>query len=124
MDTTRRNVTGVRGLAAWGLIVAAAGICLQRIAGVDMPVVPPGLVLLVIAAAVIAFTRWRWAPAIGVLVAISEAVALAVGAANLVEIESVGILLSTWVRAIGVVVALVAGVAALRKPKPAMASRG
>jgi hypothetical protein len=115
---------GVRRIAAVGLIVAAVGIGLQRVAGVEMPVVPPGLVLLVVAAGLIAFTRWRWAPAVGVLVALAEAVALAVGgAAGLVDTGAAGVLLSTWVRAIGVVIALIAGVAALRTSRPVRASR-
>ncbi|WP_203719371.1 hypothetical protein [Asanoa siamensis] len=108
---------GVRGIAALGLVVAAVGIVLQRAAGVSMPLVPPGLVLLVVAAALTVFVRWRWAPAFGVLVAVMEAIALGVGGADdLVNSEATGVMLATWVRAIGVVVALVAGVASLRSP--------
>ncbi|GIF78549.1 hypothetical protein Asi02nite_80670 [Asanoa siamensis] len=82
-----------------------------------MPLVPPGLVLLVVAAALTVFVRWRWAPAFGVLVAVMEAIALGVGGADdLVNSEATGVMLATWVRAIGVVVALVAGVASLRSP--------
>jgi hypothetical protein len=106
-----------RGIAAVGLIAAAAGIVLQRTAGVEMPLVPPGLVLLVVAAALTLFIQWRWVPAFGVVVALMEAVALAMGGVtDLFDAGTVGVLLATWVRAIGVVIALVAGVASLRRP--------
>jgi hypothetical protein len=50
------------------LAVAGIGIVVQMIAGVNYPAVPPGLVILLAAAAVVWFVPWRWAPLIGVLV--------------------------------------------------------
>jgi hypothetical protein len=118
---------GARKLTVAGLAVGAIGIVLQRLAGVDMPIVPPGLVMLVVAAALIGFTRWKWAPVVGVLIAAAELAAVSIGGlSKLTEVEQMGVFLSTWVRAVGVTVALLAGVVAtvsgLRR-KPAEAAR-
>lgn len=48
--------------------VAAIGIPLQILGGVDYPVVRPGLIMLVVAAATVAFVRWRWMPAVALVV--------------------------------------------------------
>jgi hypothetical protein len=120
--TTRRS--GARGATVAGLLATAAGILVLRFSGVAMPPIPPGLVLLVAAAALVAFSPWRWAPAAGVLIALFEAVGyLASGSAGgLFALDSAGLLVGTWVRGIGIVVALVAGtaatVAAHRAPSP------
>jgi len=44
-----------------GLVVAAAGIMIQYVSGVDYPTIPPGPVILLAAAAVVAFGPWSWA---------------------------------------------------------------
>jgi len=54
--TSSRN----RRLAGTGLVLAAAGIVIQIAGGADYPVVPPGLVILVVAAALVLFAPWRW----------------------------------------------------------------
>jgi hypothetical protein len=113
MDSTTTQARGTRLVTAGGLVIGAAGIVLQRFAGVDMPVVPPGLVLLVVVAALIAFTGWRWIPAVGVVLALVEIAVVLVGSAtNLIDVDPVGLFLATWARAIGVVIAIIAGVAA------------
>ncbi|GIF73570.1 hypothetical protein [Asanoa siamensis] len=109
VGSTSRVVTSV------ALVAGAAGIFLQGLAGVDMPAVPPGAVMLIVAAALIALTRWGWAPILGVVVASAEVAALAAtGAlADLTDPSAMGIWLATWVRTIGVASALVAGVVAI-----------
>ena len=52
---------------AAALAVAAIGIVIQIIGGVNYPAVPPGLIILLAAAALVAFLPWRWAPVFGVL---------------------------------------------------------
>lgn len=52
---------------AIALAVAAAGIVVQIIAGVNYPAVPPGLIILLAAAAIVWFVPWRWTPMIGVV---------------------------------------------------------
>ncbi|NBE96959.1 hypothetical protein FE391_34775 [Nonomuraea sp. KC401] len=109
-----RTLSGVRLVTVAGLIAGAVGMVVQRVAGVNMPVVPPGLVLLVGSALLIAFTGWRWTPALGALIGLSEAAAIvATGQlAVLADVTSIGVFLGTWIRTIGVVVASVAGVLA------------
>jgi hypothetical protein len=52
---------------AAALAVAAAGIVVQIIAGVKYGAVPPGLIILLAAAAIVWFVPWRWTPMIGVV---------------------------------------------------------
>ena len=61
-------MTTVRKLAVGGLIMAAAGIVAQMIGGADYPAVPPGVLVLLAAAALFAI-RNRWTPLPGVLIA-------------------------------------------------------
>jgi hypothetical protein len=53
-----------------GLVVAAAGIVIQYVSGVDYPTVPPGLIILLAAAAVVAFGPWRRSPFVGLVAAV------------------------------------------------------
>jgi hypothetical protein len=71
-------------------------------------------VLLVAAAALVAFSSRRWAPIVAVLVALSEILGYVLSGSTygLFAIDSIGILIGTWVRGIGIVVAFVAGIAA------------
>jgi len=50
-----------RRLAGLGLIVAAIGIPVQIAGGADYPTVPPGLIILAVAALLMLFAPWRWA---------------------------------------------------------------
>ena len=52
-------------VAAAALAVAGAGIIVQIIAGVNYPAVPPGLIILLAAAAIVWFVPWQWTPMIG-----------------------------------------------------------
>jgi len=101
---------------AASLAVAAAGIIIQIIGGVDYPAVPPGLVILLAAAALVAFLPWRWAPVIGVLAGafmVIGAIAAANARYDLTHAGHPGAFIGTWIQLIAVVVAVVAGVKAL-----------
>lgn len=65
-----------------GLSVAAVAIVIQIVGGIDYPAVPPGLVLLVVTAGLVAFTRWPWVPYVGVVVPLFLLVGGAVAIAN------------------------------------------
>lgn len=111
--TMKGSLTGARLVTVAGLVAGAAGILIQRASGVAMPAVPPGLVLLLAAALLIAFTRLRWAAALGALIAVPEIAAITIGQLDaMADAGALGVFLGTWVRAVGVVAALVAGVAA------------
>jgi hypothetical protein len=107
------NGTTPRGRAALvtvtGLVTGAAGLLIQKVAGVEMPPVPPGLILLTAAAVLIMATRWRWAPAFAALAALLEIPGF-VGSA--LDAASFGEYAGAWIRGIGVTVALVAGITA------------
>jgi len=102
---------------AAALAIAAAGIVVQIIGGVNYPAVPPGLVILLAAAAMVAFLPWRRIGAvIGVLVGaflFVGAFAAATGRYDLTHPGHPGAFAGTWLQLIAVAVAVVAGVAAL-----------
>src|SRR5215208_4793256 len=52
-------------LTVAALLAAALGFAIQIAAGVEVPAVPPGLVMLLRAAGLVAFLPRRWTPAIG-----------------------------------------------------------
>jgi hypothetical protein len=59
-STTRLSRAG--RLNALGLLVAAAGIMIQYLSGVDYPTIPPGPIILLAAAGAVVFGPWRRAP--------------------------------------------------------------
>jgi len=101
---------------AAALAVAAAGIIIQIIGGVNYPAVPPGLIILLAAAALVAFLPWRWAPVFGVLAGafmVIGAIAAANARYDLSHPGHPGAFIGTWIQLIAVVIAVVAGVMAL-----------
>ena len=101
---------------AAALAVAAVGIIIQIIGGVNYPAVPPGLIILLAAAALVAFLPWRWAPVFGVLAGafmVIGAIAAANARYDLTHPGHPGAFIGTWIQLIAVVVAVVAGVMAL-----------
>lgn len=112
----QRNALSRAGqLTASALLVAAAGFVIQIASGVDVPVVPPGLIILLVAAALVAFAPWRWLPVVGAAVGMFLLVGFfATGAAgSLLEPTRSGVSLGAWVQFLAVVVAIVAGITAL-----------
>ncbi|MGP4022745.1 hypothetical protein [Actinomadura sp. 3N407] len=103
-----------------GLVTGAVGLLIQKVAGVEMPPVPPGLVILVVAAVLITATRWRWTLILAVLAALAE---IPGTAGSALDADSAGEIAGAAVRGGGAVAAVVAGVvaavAAYRSPKRA-----
>jgi hypothetical protein len=50
------------------LLVAALGFAIQILSGVEVPKIPPGLVILMVAAGLVALAPWRRVPAVGIVV--------------------------------------------------------
>jgi hypothetical protein len=101
-----------RNLTLVALLAAAAGFVLQMVAGVtDTPTIPPGLVVLLAAAALVAFTPWRGAFLVGVAAAVFNLLAFViVGAVDrLVDATPVIGFLGAWVMVVALIVAAVAG---------------
>ncbi len=118
-DDTLGLMVNFKSITAEALAVAGLGIMLQIVGGVaDYPVIPPGLVILFVAAALVWFLRRRWAPAIGIVVSIFMIVGLfAAGqASRLIEVEEAVDTIGLWVQIVAVAVAMTSGVLALVRP--------
>jgi hypothetical protein len=118
-DTTRLSPAG--RLNALGLAVAAAGIMIQYVSGVDYPTVPPGPIILLAAAGAVVFGPWRRAPVVGLVaaafVSLGGVVATIAGngfSETLGDPGELGGFLGALVQIAGLVIALPAGVVAAR----------
>ncbi len=107
----RLSVPHVMTLA--GLVMGAVGIAILWASGVEFPVVvPPGLVLLLVAVAIVGLARWRWAPAIGAFMGLFVTVGFLIsptGIPNFVGDHGLSVAIGTWIQMTGVLTALVAG---------------
>lgn len=104
-----------------GLIVGAAGIAILWAAGQSFPVYPPpGVIILVVGAVLVAAIRWRWMPLLAVGLGLFILVGFVVssigsgtGIDNLAGDHGVGRVIGQAVEIIGVLVAAVTGVRAV-----------
>lgn len=112
--TTQPSRSTARLVTVAALVVAVAGILVQIIAGTDYPVVPPGIIILLVAALITWFGPWRWAPVVGALAGLSQVIGLfAAGQADrLTDLDPVADTLGIWVQLLAVATATVAGVVA------------
>jgi hypothetical protein len=122
LPATRDRTAGIRATVVAGLLLAAVGIVVQRFAGVEMPAVPPGVVILVVPAVLITVLRWRWLPILAILAAGAELAGLIMvgGLTELFAADNAGVIAGAWMRLLGSVAGLVFGVVMLimvfRKP--------
>jgi hypothetical protein len=111
-----RTVSAAGKLNVAGLVAAAAGIVIQIASGADYPTVPPGLLILLAAAGLVALgARWRWTTIVGVVVPTLLLVGGAIAQQardQLGDPGQVGVFVGTVVQLLAMAVALVAGVAA------------
>ena len=128
-STTRNGLSPARILTCTGLVLAAAGILIQIAAGVDdYPRIPPGAILLGAAALIVGFgTRWWWTP----LVAVVLCAVIIVGAIvtegtrdRLADPGEIGPFLGTLIQVIGLILAVVAGIAASAGERPGRGGSG
>jgi hypothetical protein len=102
-----------------GLVTAAAGIVIQIASGADYPTIPPGLIILLAAAGLVALgARWRWTTVVGVAVPIFLLIGGAIAPQardQLGDPGQVGVFIGTAVQLLALAVALVAGVTAARQ---------
>ena len=114
-----RSLSAAGRLTVAGLVAAAAGIVIQIASGAEYPTVPPGLLILLVAAGLVALgARWRWTPLVGVVVALFLLVGgvLAPQAREqLGDPGAVGVFVGTVIQLLALVVALISGVAAARQ---------
>ena len=95
-------------------------------AGVKFPVIPPGIIILLVGAVFVAMARWRWAPAVGVLLGAFITVGFLAspqGIPNITGDSGGTVAIGQAIEQLGVTAAIVAGVLALRaayrRPRPA-----
>ena len=102
-----------RALTVVGLVVGAAGIAILWAAGIDFPVaVPPGLVILLSGALIVAFVRKAWAPGVGAFLGLFVIVGFLVspeGFDNLFGQRGAAVVVGQVVQLIGVLLAFVTG---------------
>jgi hypothetical protein len=113
-----------RGTTVIGLAAGAVGIALLWASGVEFPVYPPpGLLILGAGAVFVAVARrWRWAPGVGAFLELFVIVGFVLssvvsgrGTGTLTGAAGIGGVVGTVIQLIGVAVALVAGVLAVRQ---------
>ena len=94
-------------LTAVGLVAGTIGIVIQILTGVDeYPMIPPGAVILLAAALLVSLLPWRWAPIVGVALAILILVGAFVtpGKGNrLSEPREIGPFIGTSVQMLGLI---------------------
>jgi hypothetical protein len=100
-----------------GLVLAALGVIVLILVGVPgFPLIPPGPIILLGAAALVAFVRWRWMPVVGLLAALFLAVGAVLAGftqAMLATPSDTGPFVGSVIEVVGLVVAIVAGVVAV-----------
>jgi hypothetical protein len=121
-NNSKTQLSPAATLDAAGLVVAATGIMIQYVSGVDFPTIPPGPIILLAAAAVVVFGPWRRAPAVGLVAAafVSLGGVIATIAGNgfsetLGNPSEVGGFVGAVVQIAGLTIALPAGVVAARR---------
>jgi hypothetical protein len=111
VHNAEQGLTTARRSAVAGLTAAAAGIIVQILGGADYPPIPPGAILLVVAAVLFA-VRTRWTPVVGMLIPLFLSVG-AVATPNmrdyLGEPSRAVVFTGTLIQLLGMVVGLVFG---------------
>ena len=101
-------------LTVAALLVAASGFAIQIFSGIDVPTVPPGLVILVVAATVVALLPWRWVPVVGAFAGLFLFVGFFASGAlsNLLDPSRFGVLVGAWIQFLALIVAVAGGLVA------------
>ncbi len=103
----QNKVTTIRTITVTGLAAGAIGIAIAKAGGMDMPPVPPGAVLLVVAAALLlVFRTARWPAYVAVLVALAEVVPSAL---TLGDLDGAAQTAGSVIRFAGAITALAGG---------------
>ncbi len=110
----RSSLSPASKLTVVALLIAAAGIVIQIVAGIDFPTIPPGLIILLVAAGLVAFGRWWWTPIVGTVVGLSQFIGLFLAdqGERLLDLGPLGGFVGIWVQLLAVSVAIVAGIIA------------
>jgi hypothetical protein len=114
MNTQR----SLRAVTVVGLVVGALGIAILWASGVEFPIYPPpGIVILLAGALFVGLAPWRWAPGVGAFLGLFVFVGFLIsptGLTNLFGWAGTSVAIGQGIQVIGVLTALIAGVAATR----------
>jgi hypothetical protein len=112
----QRSLSTPRAATVAGLVVGALGIAILWASGVAFPfVIPPGIVILLVGASVVAVAKWRWAPAVGAFLGLFVFVGFLIspsGVPSLLGQNGMAVAVGQGIQVIGVLTALIAGVMA------------
>jgi hypothetical protein len=110
----RSSLLSASKLTVAALLVAAAGFVIQIVSGVAVPTIPPGLVIMLVAAGLVAFLPWRWTPVVGTAVGLFLFVGFFASGAvgNLLDLSRLGVFIGAWIQFLAVIVTAVAGIVA------------
>jgi hypothetical protein len=108
------SLSSASKLTVAALLVAALGFAIQIFSGIDIPTVPPGLVILVVAATVVALLPWRWVPVVGAFAGLFLFVGFFASGAlgNLLDPSRFGVLVGAWIQFLALIVAVAGGLVA------------
>ena len=108
------SLSSASKLTVAALLVAALGFAIQIFSGIDVPTVPPGLVILVVAATVVGLLPWRWVPVVGAFVGLFLFVGFFASGAlgNLLDPSRFGVLVGAWIQFLALIVAVAGGLVA------------
>ena len=108
------SLSSASKLTVAALLVAALGFAIQIFSGIDVPTVPPGLVILVVAATVVALLPWRWVPVVGAFAGLFLFVGFFASGAlgNLLDPSRFGVLVGAWIQFLALIVAVAGGIVA------------
>lgn len=112
---TVRNAAMARYLTIAGLVVAPLGIGVLILYGVEFPPIPPGVVIPLVGAALVAGIRRWWSPALGAAVAAFLLIGLVANGSALGGLSDPGqlaVFTGTALLFLGLIVALVSGIVA------------
>ena len=108
------SLSSASKLTVAALLVAASGFAIQIFSGIDVPTVPPGLVILVVAATIVALLPWRWVPVVGAFAGLFLFVGFFASGAlgNLLDPSRFGVLVGAWIQFLALIVAVAGGLVA------------
>ncbi|MPZ83046.1 MAG: hypothetical protein GEV28_22700 [Actinophytocola sp.] len=115
MGTQAPATSSARVWTIAGLLVGAVGLVLQKLGGITMPAVPPGLIFVLVAAAQMV-TKLRWAGIVAILAGAAEIAGFfgSGSASYLTKFDELGATAGSWLRIVGVITAVVAGILAVK----------
>jgi len=105
----QKLITPVNKTIVMALLIAAAGVVMQIIAGAPYPPVPPVFFILLVPAALIAFTRWQWAPVVPLLAGLFLTLGLFTSGAykRLLQTSNWGDSIGLWIQSVAVLLAII-----------------